>query len=314
MRIGKAFSWILILLALVIAGSGCASRKEIVQFQSDHQEFRARLESLDSQQDTSNERLERIEVRVDTLVALLGGNVNEYLQGQEDLLRAMRADQQVVSEDLERLIVTLSSRVVESEERIQKLLIQLDTFNQLVTQVLGDSLASAGMDATEAERLYQQSFSDYMAGEYEVARMGFTAYVEQFPTLHMADDALYWASESWLSEEHPDSAEAMLDQLEARFPDSEMIAQATLKRAIIRLDRSDLRGAKRLFERVVSEFPDSDEADQAAIRLSQLPEVIELELPPSETAMDSSGTEIEVETIPVEEGSAADTSGVEGDL
>ncbi|MCB2200247.1 tetratricopeptide repeat protein [bacterium] len=265
----------LLLVAFLLTMTvGCASRTEIVQFQADHNEFRARLDVLNNETADLNKRLDDIELQlgeispqVDTLIGLLGGNVREYMREQEGLIRSLKADQASVSGELERLIMQLSSRVAESDDQVQSLLLQLDTFNQLAASLVGDSLAN---EAMESQRLFQQSYSDYLRGEFEVARMGFEVYVEAYPTNSMADDALYWAAESWLSEEEPDSARALFIQLEDRFPESNRMATVLLKRAIIRAEQEDYEGAARLYERVIADYPKSDEAVQARIRLDEI--------------------------------------------
>jgi len=260
------------LLLSVLILAGCASRKEVRQFQSDHVEFRARLETMDSDLDRMEKdidsRLSHMETQIDTLRGLLGGNVSEYLRSQEELIRATRADQNALNDQLERQIITLSSQFAEGEDRLQKLITQLDTFNMLVAEVLGDSVAGSAYEQVEAQRLFQQSYGDYLSGQMEVARMGFQLYVETYPATVMADDALYWVGETYLTEAvgdstKLDSARIVFSQLEDRYPESNRIATATLKRAIIRAQQGDIGSARRMFERIVSTWPGSDEADQA---------------------------------------------------
>lgn len=248
--------------------TGCASRKEVRQFKADHLEFRARLETLDTQFDEFDQRLARVETTVDTLRDLLGGNVSDYLKAQEDLIRAVRADQNAVTSDLSRRIVHLSSQFSESEERLQKLINSIDTFNQLVAEVLGDSVAGSAYEAAEAQRLFQQAYTDVLMGETGVARMGFQMYAELYPTTNLADDALYWVGETYLAEADTDSmkldsARVAYVHLENRYPDSNHLAGAALKRGIIRARQGHFSGARRLFEHVVINWPETDEADQA---------------------------------------------------
>lgn len=281
------------LLVLGMLASGCATRKEVVQFQRDHQEIRARLETLDAQADRIERRTDRlvqIQADVDTLLALLGGNVSEYLRDQEDILRAMRAEQNAVNQEMERLILTLSSRVDETEERLQRMIITLDTFNQLVGQALSDSLAGTEYDAAEAQRLFQQSYSDYLQGQMEVARMGFRQYVKQYPTTTMADDALYWVGETYLGENASDSARAAFRELEDRYPESNRLPTALLKRAILRIEEGQYGGARRLLRQVIDRFPRTDEAEQARIRLEDLKGRADRIPPPDTTAVDTTAT------------------------
>jgi tol-pal system protein YbgF len=263
---------ILFLFALLI--SGCASRKEVVQFQADHNEFRGQLESIDGRVSSIEEHLEtldpklnEIERKIGELHSLLGGNVSDYLHLQEDLLRSLKADQTAVTSELERLILALSSRVDQSDGRVQEFMLQVDTFNQLIVKVLGDSLAADGRDIIESQKLFQQSYSDFIQGEFEVARMGFQEYVKSYPATTMSDDALYWVGESYLAEALPDSAGMIFAQLEDRYPVSNRLPIILLKRAVMRLDVGNKVGARRLLERIINEYPDSDVSDQANIRM-----------------------------------------------
>jgi len=256
--------------------TGCATRTEVVQFQADHSEFRARLEALGNRTGDMEQRLDAIqtnltaiEPQIDTLIGLLGGNVREYMREQEGLIRSLKADQVAVSGELERLIMQLSSRVSESDAQLQQLLLQLDTFNQLAASLVGDSLANVAM---ESQRLFQQSYTDYLHGEFEVARMGFEMYADLYPVNEMADDALYWVGECWISEQQPDSAVVRFIQLEDRYPNSNRLPTVLLKRGIIKGEQEDPEGAVRLFERVVRSYPKSDEAVQAKLRLAELAE------------------------------------------
>ncbi|MFH0883067.1 MAG: tetratricopeptide repeat protein [bacterium] len=252
----------------VLLLSGCASRKEVRKFQADHVEFRARMETIDTDLDRIEQRQKEIEKNVNVLRDLLGGNVSDYLKAQEELIRALRADQNAISGDLERQIVTMTSRFAESEDRLQKLITQLDTFNRLVAEVLGDSVAASAYAAVEAQQLFQQGYSDYLSGQMEVARMGFETYVQSYPSTPLADDALYWMGETYLAEASTDtlkldSARAVFIQLADRYPESNRLATAMLKRGIIRARQGDVTGARRLFEQLVRTWPDTDEADQA---------------------------------------------------
>ncbi len=271
-----------ILFVTALLFTGCASRKEVVQFQADHNEFRGQLESIDgritdiekrlAQLTQLDPKLAEIERKIGELHSLLGGNVSDYLHLQEDLLRSLKADQTAVTSELERLILALSSRVDQSDGRVQEFMLQVDTFNQLIVKVLGDSLAADGRDIIESQKLFQQSYSDFIQGEFEVARMGFREYVKSYPATTMSDDALYWVGESYLAEALPDSAVMIFAQFEDRYPISNRMPMVLYKRAIVRLDLGNKIGARRLLERVINDYPDTDVSDQAKIRMVDVQE------------------------------------------
>ncbi len=248
-----------LLLVMLLAASllGCAaSKQDVQQFQDDHREFRSRLAELD-------QRMRETQAQIDSLTALLGGNVS-------NMLRTMRADQSSVSSELGRHIETLSVRMSENEERMQRLMQQLDTFNRMAGRIISATPGMENADASEAQRLFQQAREDYQRGEHEVARMGFQQIVELYPQTVIAGDALYFVGETHMAQSRPDSARQAFLLLEETYPESTRLPAALLKRAIIRQNEGDLGGARRLLGRIINDYPNSDEVAQARLRLAQL--------------------------------------------
>ncbi len=255
------------LLATLLA-TGCATRKEVVQFQADHEEFRGRLDRIETE-------LDRLNTRVDTLTALLGGNVGEHFANQEEFLRSMRADQRAVSAEIEQLVQTLAARVSDSDVHVRRLVAKLDEVNRLVTEIVAnrDSLAlSSSFDVGDPEKLYHQAYLDFSQGENELARLGFRQYLQLYPKTSLADNALYWIGETFLAEGEQDSALAAFEALEERFPASNKTPAALLKRGILLAARGETTAARELFNRVQRDYPESAEAAQARVRLEELGE------------------------------------------
>ncbi len=222
------------------------------------------------------------EARVDTLIAVLGGNVGEHFANQEEFLRGMRADQRAVSAEIEGLIQMLSARVSDSDVHVRRLVAKLDEVNRLVTEIVAgrDSLAiSPTFDVNDPEKLYNQSYLDYTQGNNELARLGFRQYLELYPATSLADNALYWIGETFYAEGLKDSALAAFEQVETMYPESNKLAAAFLKRGILRAARGEREQARVLFQRIIHQFPAGEETPQAMMRLG---EVEELEKSPAE--------------------------------
>ncbi|MCB2211796.1 tetratricopeptide repeat protein [bacterium] len=247
LRLGLTLSVALLML-------GCAaSKEEIVQFQEDHSEFRARLVQLDRQQ-------QQTQADIDSIKALLGENVSQEL-------RAMQADQSATSQDFERRLYTLTNRFEENERLLSSLLRSLEEVNK----TLRSPETIDGVRASAEERaLYDQGQEEYLRGEYELARMGYRELLNSFPESPLADDALYWLAESFMADEQPDSAQTMFNRVLGEYPDSNRLPATLLKLGILAMDAGEDDAARGHFETITRDFPDSPEAEQAAMRLEDL--------------------------------------------
>ncbi len=251
---GRTLSKYLLLSIWIIYLVGCAASKEqVIQFEDDHSEFRARLGQLDRQQ-------EQIQADIDTVKALLGENVSQEL-------RAMQADQSATSQDFERRLFTLTTRFEENERLLTDLLRSLNEVNEL----LRNPVTIDGVRASEEEKaLYEQGQEEYLRGEYELARMGYSQLIESFPDSPLADDALYWIGESYMADSQPDSARTKFSEVLSHYPDSNRTAATLLKLAILDLESEDTETARILLERILTDYPDTPEAEQATLRLEEL--------------------------------------------
>lgn len=262
-----------LLLLLILLIQGCATRKEIQQFQQDHQDFRAWMESFDAYEKKLDKRLDELNSRLDTLEALLGGNVGDRFKTTEAFLRGMRADQRLLNGDIERSLQTLAARNSNSDIHIRKFVAKLDEVNRLVNEIIQqrDSLKVPRTFAlNDPEKLYNQSYLDLIQGEPELARMGFQQFVMLYPSSSMADNATYWIAESFMAEQITDSAKTMLKKVFNEYPASSKRPTAMLKLSILLAAEGNTKEAENLLKKIASEYPVTLEAKQAKNRLKEL--------------------------------------------
>lgn len=240
-------------LALGLLAGCAASRQDVQQFQEDHGEFRARLVKMD-------DRLDRIENDLDILMGLLGDDLNASL-------RAMRADQSANNLELERRFLSLTERLEDNERRLTRLMGDLEGIHAALQQSLP---GQEGPIENDARALYDQSLAELTRGDYDIARLGFQQLLGQFGESELADDALYGIGETHLAEERADSAQFYFEAVESRFPESNRMPVTLLKRGILAEEEGDVAQARRMFRRVIREYPASQEAEQAELRLSAL--------------------------------------------
>jgi tol-pal system protein YbgF len=127
-----------------------------------------------------------------------------------------------------------------------------------------------GANAGDVQASYDAAKRDFSRGNYSMAIAGFDAVLTQDPKGTLADDAQYWKGEAYYSLGEIDRAVQELLKVRDLYPDSKMICAATYKVGLAFLRKQDEPTAKRYFETVVRECPNSPEADGAQDKLKGL--------------------------------------------
>jgi len=125
-------------------------------------------------------------------------------------------------------------------------------------------------NAGDVQASYDAAKRDFSRGNYSMAVAGFDAVLTQDPKGSLADDAQYWKGEAYYSLGQIDRAVQELLKVRDLYPDSDMICAATYKVGLAFLRKQDEPTAKRYFETVVRECPNSPEADGAQDKLKGL--------------------------------------------
>jgi TolA-binding protein len=88
--------------------------------------------------------------------------------------------------------------------------------------------------------------------------------------MELSDNAQYWIGECYYG--LGDLDKAVLEYLKVRdlYPDGDKVAAATLKTGYAFLRKGDSATARRYFETVLREFPNSDEATLARDKLDSI--------------------------------------------
>lgn len=113
------------------------------------------------------------------------------------------------------------------------------------------------------KRLYDRVMEEFQHKDYDAALAGFRLFLELHGHSRLASSALYWMGECEFRLGRFQSAVLAFDQVITRYPQSQKVASATLKKAMA-YDKLRMRNEARiLFRRVVVQFPQSPEATAA---------------------------------------------------
>lgn len=244
-------------VALCIALGGCALKSDVKRVETEVVMLRQETARRDS---VRAARLTEIINLQQELMDSLGTAVTQTQ-------RTVRAMQGSVSNDLynvQQQLVQLQELSGQSQQRLSELRAQVEARGQ---EVARDTAAeAAGPAPASAEQMYQASLQQLRRGSLTTARLGFRQLVQAYPTSPRVPDALYFIGESFSSDQ-PDSAVVYYQNIIGSHPGSARVAPSLYKLGLLAEQRGDTAQARTYYQRVVAEFPRSDEAALARDKL-----------------------------------------------
>ena len=126
---------------------------------------------------------------------------------------------------------------------------------------------SAGTSPT---RLYSGAYSDYTAGQYDLAAIGFESYVRSFPRSELTDDAQVYVGHAYFQAGKYDKAVEAYDLSIRTYPTGNLIPDAQYRRGVALKSLKQTPRAIEAFELVVKLYPASDAALLAKQELASL--------------------------------------------
>jgi tol-pal system protein YbgF len=202
----------------------------------------------------------------------------DSLSATQASMKSMRGD---VANDLynvQQQLVQLQELTGQSQRRLTELRTQLETSKP---EPAPAPAAPAGSDtssvaplsppanAPSADQMYEASLQQLRKGSAATARGGFRELLKTYPSHEHAPDATYFIGQSFQSDQ-PDSAAFYYGELLKTYPQSTRAPAALYNLGLLAERRKDAAGAKDAYQRVVKQYPRSDEAALARDRLKAL--------------------------------------------
>jgi len=214
--------------------------------------------------------LERSNSEIESKVSRLDSLYREQEQSQREFLASLQASISEFQQSLEQLDYKLSDLT----DRIAK----LDRMPRVrQTEPAADSTAdSAQQTVTEVDPavIFNSAYRSLLAGNQEVAVLGFREYITSFPGTNLTDDAQFWLGECYYQMDPPqyDSARIEFEKVLTNFPESDRKAGAMFKLARSLEELGETERAIALYRQISEEYPQSAEANRSRIQLEGLGE------------------------------------------
>lgn len=256
------------LLLCTLVGVACATPSQVRQVENQVVLLRAENARTDSLRARQFGELVRLQQRLLDSLALTNRSVT-----------AVRGDLVNDLYNIQQQLVQLQELTGQSQRRLSELRAQLEARSEQLQQQIaagqqaplqggaapGDSAAPA---VPSAPQMYEASLQLLRRGSTETARTGFRELVKAYPADERVPDALYFIGQSFTEE--PDSAAAYFRLVSERHPQSPRAPGAMYNLGLVQLRKKDSAGAKASFDRVVKQYPRSDEAALARDQLKSI--------------------------------------------
>jgi tol-pal system protein YbgF len=120
------------------------------------------------------------------------------------------------------------------------------------------------------QRMYDNAYSDYTGGQYDIAIQGFNAYIASFPKSDKADDAqLNIGNAYYAAGKYREAADAF-QKVISNYVNSDSVPAAYYKLGLTYTDLKQPDIARRAFETLAQKYPAAPEAILAKQRLDAL--------------------------------------------
>ena len=211
--------------------------------------------------------------------------VNTRLDQQNEVNRKAFADSKLVIDNLTNDVRVIREKLDDNNVRIGSLTQEVSSLRtsmqQMSTRPSTTEPDAAGGTPTAGtqpptgmtdspEKMWNAAWSDYTAGQYDLAVLGFDSYLKSFPKSDKAGDAQMHIGNAYLNDGKNDKAAEAYDKVIRNFPTSNVIPDAYFKKGVALQNMKNGAGAREAWEFVIKNHPDSNAANQAKQRLLAL--------------------------------------------
>jgi tol-pal system protein YbgF len=129
---------------------------------------------------------------------------------------------------------------------------------------------SSGAEDPTASEAYNNAYRPFEEEKYTEAALALEAFAKKYPTHSYADNALFWAGESYFRNREFGKAVERFERVGREFPTGNKVPDALLRAGSCYLRLAKPTEAKRAFERVLGMYPQSIAAHKAKTLMADM--------------------------------------------
>ncbi len=262
------------LFVLAAVASGCATRADLVKVQKDQREVRALLADTQVAVDSLRRKVEQIRSQIDESNRAGG--------------RGARGGSRP-TEELEKRLAELEARLAAQGQTIPPVGVMPGTPAVGETPPVGASQAptpeptkpltvseaalareDAALQGTKVDEEYRDGIRAVKAGQCDQAEPKFRAFIRKNPKSDLADNAQYWVGECYYRLKNYNKAIVELNDVLSKYPKGDKVPSALWTLAAAFEDSGDKLDARLVLQKLISDHPKSEEAEQGRQKLRSL--------------------------------------------
>lgn len=284
----KQTAWVVgAALSLVVAGASPAAAADKV-----HQQLMAEIRMLQEQQQQLQQMMGGL---ADTLKT-----VTAKLDEETGANRKAFADQKLQIDNVAEGVRVLREKADDTNVRLSSVSQELEAVRQAISSMPATTVAvppgqvpspgatepgatptpgttgvanvpsPSGQPLISPQKLFDNSYSDYTGGQYDLAINGFNAFIASFPRSDKADDAQLNIGNAYYSAGKYREALDAYQKVIANYPQSDSVPIAYYKMGLTYFELKQTDPARKAFETVIQKYPTAYEAILAKQRLDSL--------------------------------------------
>jgi len=133
----------------------------------------------------------------------------------------------------------------------------------------GDKLndLSKGKPSSDKELAYASAYDLFKDGKFDKAREAFQNFLKQYSNTEYSDNAQFWIAECFYFEKKYENAILEYEKVAKNYPEGDKVPYALLKQGIAFLNLGDKTSAKLILQRVIKDYPNTNQARRAKAHL-----------------------------------------------
>ncbi len=239
-------------------------------------DLRQRVESLKQAQQTGDQNLQKSIEQAAQAQRAAEQEVTQYkqsllqLQSQIDGLKqdlsALRGEREELLREISLLQRSQKETLATVEDRLKNVDQRFDKFEPTTVQIDG-----LEFEAEQSEKKdFDASLGIFRKGEFAAAATSFSNFLRKYPNSGFRPSALYWlGSAKYINRDYADTVN-QLKAFMALSPNHQRVAEALLTLGNAQVEIKQPKDAKKTWEELIKQFPNTEAASAAKERLAKL--------------------------------------------
>jgi tol-pal system protein YbgF len=272
----------LLLLILVFSIAGCATSQDLKAVRSElNQKMEEKISAVDAELTTLKKEQEK---NSSTVASMRKGQANsaadlgdlreniQQLRGQLETLKKDMAQADKGNDEFKDRLDNIALKVnfIENFLEIGKKNSVSDVYDNGIKPSGNGVAAKEPAKKQNKETMYAAAYQTFKDGHYDKSRTEFKNFLATYPNTEYAGNAQFWIGECYFFEKNYEQAILEYEKVAKNYPKGNKVPFALLKQGFSFLNLNDKISAKLILQKVIKDFPNTNQARTARSKLQEI--------------------------------------------